>query len=286
MAKKKPDDIDKLVQELTKNATAEELLKDSGLLKELKKRLVEVALEAEMTEHLGYEKHSPEGHGTGNSRNGKTSKRIIGADGDVEIEVPRDRNGDFEPQLIRKRQVRLPGFDEKVLSLYARGMTTREIQGHLHEIYDVEVSPALISRVTDAVLDEVKAWQNRPLDAVWPVVYLDAIHLKIRTDGRVQNRAVYVALGINLTGNGVIDINNFQQNSGYSSYVGFSRRRYRVSTDSRCGCGIGNYRGFFSHQGEVDRFALASFESAQFPDDLVTEDGASFACRDQCCACR
>ena len=119
----------------------------------------------------------------------------------MEIEVPLDRNGDFEPQLIRKRQVRLPGFDEKVLSLYARGMTTREIQGHLHEIYDVEVSPALISRVTDAVLDEVKAWQNRPLDAVWPVVYLDAIHLKIRTDGRVQNRAVYVALGINLTGN-------------------------------------------------------------------------------------
>ena len=201
MAKKKPDDIDKLVQELTRNATAEELLKDSGLLKELKKRLVEAALEAEMTEHLGYEKHSPEGHGTGNSRNGKTSKRVIGADGDVEIEVPRDRNGDFEPQLIRKRQVRLPGFDEKVLSLYARGMTTREIQGHLQEIYDVEVSPALISRVTDAVLDEVKAWQNRPLDAVWPVVYLDAIHLKIRTDGRVQNRAVYVALGINLTGN-------------------------------------------------------------------------------------
>ena len=201
MAKKKPDDIDKLVQELTRNATAEELLKDSGLLKELKKRLVEAALEAEMTEHLGYEKHSLEGHGTGNSRNGKTKKRIIASEGDVAIEVPRDRNGDFEPQLIRKRQVRLPGFDEKVISLYARGMTTREIQGHLHEIYDVGVSPALISRVTDAVLDEVKAWQNRPLDAVWPVVYLDAIHLKIRTDGRVQNRAVYVALGINLTGN-------------------------------------------------------------------------------------
>ncbi len=201
MAKKKPDDIDKLVGELTKNATAEELLKDSGLLKELKKRLVEAALDAEMTEHLGYEKHSPDGHGTGNSRNGKTSKRVIGADGNMEIDVPRDRNGDFEPQLIRKRQVRLQGFDEKVLSLYARGMTTREIQGHLEEIYDVEVSPALISKVTDAVLDEVKAWQNRPLDAVWPVVYLDAIHLKIRTNGRVQNRAVYVALGINLTGN-------------------------------------------------------------------------------------
>lgn len=201
MAKKKePDKLDKLVNELTKDATAEELLSNSGLLKELKKRLVETALDAEMTEHLGYDKHSPDGRGTGNSRNGRTSKRIIGGDGELEIEVPRDRNGDFEPQLVRKRQVRLPGFDEKVLSLYARGMTTRELQGHLEEIYEVEVSPSLISRVTDAVLDEVKEWQNRPLDAVYPIVYLDAIHLKIRTDGRVQNRAVYVALGIDLAG--------------------------------------------------------------------------------------
>jgi putative transposase len=201
MAKRKePDKLDSLVKELTKDATAEELLKDSGLLKELKKRLIESALDAEMTEHLGYEKHSPDGRGSGNSRNGKTSKRIIGSDGDVEIEVPRDRVGDFDPQLVRKRQVRLPGFDEKVLSLYARGMTTRELQDHLEEIYEVEVSPALISRVTDAVLDEVKQWQNRPLDAVYPIVYLDAIHLKIRTDGRVQNRAVYVALAVDLEG--------------------------------------------------------------------------------------
>ncbi len=202
MAKKKePDKLDRLITELTKDATAEELLKDSGLLKELKKRLLETALEAEMTEHLGYEKHSPDGRGTGNSRNGKTSKRIISANGDLDIEVPRDRNGNFEPQLVRKRQVRLQGFDEKVLSLYARGMTTRELQDHLEEIYEVGVSPALISRVTDAVLDEVKAWQNRPLDAVYPIVYLDAIHLKIRTDGRVQSRAVYVALGVDMAGN-------------------------------------------------------------------------------------
>ena len=201
MAKKKePDDIDKLVEELTKNATAEELVSDSGLLKELKKRLVESALEAEMTEHLGYEKHSPDGRGTGNSRNGASSKRIIGPDGEMEIAVPRDRNGDFEPKLVRKRQVRLPGFDEKVISLYARGLTTREMQEHLLEIYDVEVSPSLISKVTDAVLDEVTAWQNRPLDPVYPIVYLDAIHLKIRTEGRVENRAVYLALGIDLAG--------------------------------------------------------------------------------------
>jgi len=143
MAKKKePDKLDKLITELTRDATAEELLKDSGLLKELKKRLLETALEAEMTEHLGYEKHSPDGRGTGNSRNGKTSKRIISANGDLDIEVPRDRKGNFEPQLVRKRQVRLEGFDKKVLSLYARGMTTRELQDHLEEIYEVEVSPA------------------------------------------------------------------------------------------------------------------------------------------------
>ena len=153
-----------------------------------------------MTDHLGYEKHSPDGDGTGNSRNGKTSKRILGEDGELEIEVPRDRNGDFEPQLVRKRQVRLPGFDEKVLWLYGSGSTTRETQAHLQELYDVEVSPALISRVTDAVLDEVKAWQSRPLDAVYPIVYLDAIHVKIRTDGRVQNRAVYLALAVDLEG--------------------------------------------------------------------------------------
>lgn len=189
MAKKKePDRVDDLINELTKDATAEELLKDSGLLKDLKKRLIERALDAEITDHLGYGKHSPEGHGSGNSRNGKNSKRVIDGDGEFEIDVPRDRNGEFEPKLIRKRQVRLPGFDDKVLSLYARGMTTREMQSHLQELYDVEVSPALISKVTDAVLDEVKAWQSRPLDAAWPIVYLDAIHLKTRTEGRVQTR--------------------------------------------------------------------------------------------------
>ena len=201
MAKKKPDQIDKLIEELTKDVTAEELLKDSGMISELKKRLIEAALDAELTDHLGYQKHSPEGNGSGNSRNGKTSKRILDGEGEMVIEVPRDRNGDFEPKLVRKRQVRLEGFDDKVLSLYARGMTTREMQDHLQEIYGVEVSPALISKVTDAVLDEVRAWQSRPLDPVWPIVYLDAIHLKIRTEGRVQTRAVYLALGINLLGN-------------------------------------------------------------------------------------
>ncbi|MBT6048212.1 MAG: IS256 family transposase [Candidatus Scalindua sp.] len=200
MVKKKQDKIDKLIEELTKDSTAEDILGESGLLKDLKKRLIETALDAEMTEHLGYEKNSTDGNGSGNSRNGKTSKRIIGSDYDVDIDVPRDRNGDFEPKLVRKRQVRLPGFDNNVISLYSRGMTTREIQEHLFEIYDVDVSPSLISRVTDSVLDEVSAWQSRPLDNVYPIVYLDAIHLKIRTEGKVQNRAVYVALGVTMEG--------------------------------------------------------------------------------------
>jgi len=201
MAKKKRDRLDELVDELLKNQSPEEALSDSGALKELKKRLVEKALEGELTEHLGYEKHSPGGRRTGNSRNGKTPKRVIDGDGEMEIEVPRDRQGDFEPQLVKKRQTRLPSFNDKVISLYSRGQTTREIQDHLEEIYGVEVSPALISKVTDAVLEDVQAWQHRPLDAVYPIVYLDAIHLKMRHSGRVQTRAVYLALGINLEGN-------------------------------------------------------------------------------------
>ena len=178
----------------------EEILGEGGILKQLTKRLVENALEGEMTEHLGYEPHAPEGKHTGNSRNGKGGKTIHTESGSVGIDVPRDRTGTFEPQLVRKRQRRLEGFDDKVLSLYARGMTTRQIQGHLKELYGTEVSPALISTVTDSVLDDVKAWQNRPLDQVYPIVYLDALHLKIRTDGTVQTRAVYLALGVNLEG--------------------------------------------------------------------------------------
>jgi putative transposase len=202
MAKKRePDQLDKIIQELTRDTTAAELVNDSNVLRELKKRLVEAALEAEMDDHLGYEKHSSDGDNTGNSRNGTSSKRIIDADGSFEINVPRDRNSDFEPQLVRKRQVRMPGFDEKVLALYATGLSTRQIEASLLEIYGVEVSPALISKVTDAVLEEVVAWQNRPLDTVYPIVYLDALHLKIRTDGRVQTRAVYVALGVTMAGN-------------------------------------------------------------------------------------
>ncbi len=189
--------IDKLLADYQK---PEDLIGENGLLKQLTKAVIERALQAELTTHLGYEKHSPEGHNSGNTRNGVSAKQLKGEFGEVQIEVPRDRQASFEPKLVAKGQTRFAGFDDKILSLYARGMTTREIQGHLEEMYQVEVSPAPISNVTEAVIEEVKAWQSRPLDAVYPVVYLDALVVKMRSDGRVENRAVYVAIGITLAG--------------------------------------------------------------------------------------
>jgi putative transposase len=169
-------------------------------LKQLTKAVVERAMQAEMKEHLGYEKHNVAGVNSGNSRNGVTRKTLIGEFGEVEIATPRDRNGEFEPQIVRKNQTRWTGFDDKILSLYARGMTTREIQGHLEEMYQVEVSPSLISEVTESVMEQARAWQNRALDPFYGVIFLDALYVKMRHEGRVENRAVYVALGINLEG--------------------------------------------------------------------------------------
>jgi transposase-like protein len=180
--------------------TAEEILGPGGVLSKLKKAAIERILDGELTNHLGYEKHDPVGRGSGNSRNGKSAKTVLTESGQVQIDVPRDRAGTFEPQLVRKRQRRLPGFDDKVIGLYARGMTVREIRGHLEELYEVEVSPDLISTVTDAVLDEVAAWQSRTLANVWPIVYLDALVLKVREAGTVRNKAVHIALGVNLEG--------------------------------------------------------------------------------------
>src|SRR3984885_11410878 len=192
-----PELLDQLLANYEK---PEDLTGDDGLFKQLKKALIERALGAELTEHLGYEKGDPAGRGKGNSRNGKSSKRVLTEDGEVEIAVPRDRAGSFEPQLIAKGQTRFEGFDEKILSLYARGMTVREIQGHLAELYATDVSPDLISRGTDAVLDAVREWQNRPLDPVYPVVFFDALRVKIRDEGLVKNKAVYVALALNPDG--------------------------------------------------------------------------------------
>ena len=189
---------DEIIEELLQGySSPTDLLGEEGLFKELKKRLLERALGAELSEHLGYEKGDPAGRSSGNSRNGYSSKTVIGDGGAIEIAVPRDRNGSFEPQIVAKGQTRLDGFDDRVISLYARGLSVREIQAHLQELYRVEVSPDLISRVTDAVLEEVREWQTRPLD---PVIFFDALRVKIRDEGLVRNKAVYVALA--LTGEG------------------------------------------------------------------------------------
>ena len=177
----------------------EDLIGENGLLKQLTKLLVEKALEAELADHLGHGKNEPVENAAGNTRNGKSKKTLKGDFGELPIEIPRDRHGTFEPQLIPKHQTRWTGFDDKILSLYARGMTVREIQSHLEEMYGTEVSPTLISSVTDAVIDEVKAWQARPLDTLYPIVYLDCIHVKVR-DGSVRVKAVYLAIGINMAG--------------------------------------------------------------------------------------
>lgn len=190
-----------IIDELLSNyKTPDDLLGDDGILKQLKKALLERALNAELDDHLGYEKGDVKGRDGGNSRNGHGSKRVKGRDDEVEITVPRDRDASFEPQIIKKGQRRFDGFDDKIISMYARGMSVREIKGHLHEIYGVEVSPDLISRVTDEVMDEVRSWQSRPLDEVYPIIIFDALRVKIRDEGTVRNKAVYLALGFTMEG--------------------------------------------------------------------------------------
>ena len=192
---------DTLIDELLEDCQdPKDILGKNGLLKQLTKRLVERTLEAELSGHLGYEPHCIKGRGSGNNRNGKGHKTVQSDTGALEIEVPRDRNGTFEPQLVKKRQRRLEGFDDKVLALYARGLSTRDIQGQLEELYGAEVSPTLISNVTNAVMEDVRAWQSRPLSAVYPILYFDALFVKSRQEGPVKNKAVYLALGINLEG--------------------------------------------------------------------------------------
>jgi putative transposase len=197
----KNKDLNTAIDTLLKNyKTPEEIIGENGLLQQLTKAVLQRALQAEMTLHLGHEKHASVSNKEGNARNGSSLKTIKGEFGNMPIEIPRDRDSSFEPLIIPKGQTRFPGFDDRVISLYSRGMTTREIQGHLEEIYGVEVSPALISIVTDAVAEEVKIWQNRPLDAVYPIVYMDAIRVKARGNGHVVNKAVYLAIGVNLDG--------------------------------------------------------------------------------------
>jgi putative transposase len=193
----KPELLDKLLEGVK---TQDDLAGPDGLLKQITKALVERMLAGELTHHLGYEKHEVAKPGNGNTRNGKSRKTLKGQSGEMEIAVPRDRHGSFEPQVVRKHQTRWDGLDQQIIALYARGLTVRDIQAQLQEIYGVEVSAGLISEVTDEVLDEVKTWQSRPLENMYPVMFLDALMVKMRHDGRVENRAVYVAIGINEEG--------------------------------------------------------------------------------------
>jgi len=199
---KKVDSIDpKIIDELIKTyEKPEDLWGENGILKQLQKSVLERILEGEITTELGYKKHDSKGNNSGNSRNGYSEKTIKCTSGELPVQVPRDRNGDFSPQIIPKYQTRFEGFDEKIISLYSRGMTTRDIQEQLQELYGVEVSPALISNVTNEVIEEVKTWQSRPLDKIYPIVYLDALVIKINEDKRVTNKSFYLALGVNLDG--------------------------------------------------------------------------------------
>ena len=192
---------DKLLDEMLAGCEKpEDLMGQQGLLSQLTKRLVERALGAELSHHLGYESGEKPEESQKNHRNGYGKKKVIGEHGEISIDVPRDREGSFEPQMVRKRQKRFEGFDEKIIAMYARGMSVREIQGFLQDQYKVDVSPDLISSVTAAVLEDVKAWQNRPLERLYAVVFFDALRVKIRDEGMVRNKAVYLALGITVEG--------------------------------------------------------------------------------------
>ena len=192
----KQEFIDSLVEGCS---TEEDLFGPDGAFTKLKGAVLERLLEAEITEHLGHEKQAR--RRSSNARNGHSTKTVQTDTGPVEIRVPRDREGTFDPKLVKKHQRRLEGFDEKVIALYARGMTTRDIQQHLRELYGTDVSPELISRATDGVLEEFRAWQTRPLDPVYPIVYLDALYVSVREGGQVAKRAFYVALGVTVDGN-------------------------------------------------------------------------------------
>jgi putative transposase len=197
MPRRKPPAIpDELLNQLLGGTDPRAALADGGLLDGLKKALAERALNAELDHHLG----GGEPDGRANGRNGYGAKTVLTGSGRLDLQIPRDRLATFDPQLIAKYQRRFPGFDAKIVSMYARGMSTREIQGHLRELYGIEVSPDLVSAVTDAVLDEVAEWQNRPLEALYPLVFLDALRVKVRDEGTVRNKAVYVALGVRADG--------------------------------------------------------------------------------------
>jgi putative transposase len=193
-----PELMDELMEKVRSDGV--ELLGDGGLVSELTKRILERAIAEELTDHVGYEIGDRAGHGSGNSRNGTTPKRVLTEIGAVDLDVPRDRDGSFEPKIVPKGVTRLARFNENIIALYAGGMSTRDIRKTLKRMYSVEVSPDLISRVTDGVIDELKEWQARPLDAVYPIMYIDALVVKVRTSGVVINRPAYLAVGVDVDG--------------------------------------------------------------------------------------
>jgi transposase-like protein len=199
--KKEKDIIDQLLDNIDfRGLTQDEVVGQNGLIKQLTGRLLQKALEAEMTEHLGYEKNSNAGDNSGNSRNGHTEKTVLLENQSATIEVPRDRNGTFEPIIVPKHEKRLPLFNDQIISMYSFGMTDRDIKSHLEKIYNVEVSPDLVSRVTNAVLEDVREWQSRPLEKSYAIVYLDALRVKGKTDGKSCHKSVYTALAVNFEG--------------------------------------------------------------------------------------
>jgi len=200
-SKREKDALDNIIDQLDLDGvTQDELFGEGGLVKALTSRILNKALEAEMDNHLGYQKNSSSGNNSGNNRNGYSNKKVLTRDQEVDLSIPRDRNGEFAPVIVPKHEKRLPIFNEQIIALYSSGMTVRDIQAHLQDIYGVEVSPELVSRVTDSILTEVREWRNRPLSAVYPVVYLDALRVNSRESGKNQNKALYIALGINMEG--------------------------------------------------------------------------------------
>ena len=198
---KLPDEINEALDKLIKTySKPEDIMGENGLLKRLTKAVIERALEGEMTHHLGYEKGEVGKRQEGNARNGGKSKTVKSSSGELSIAVPRDRNGTFQPILVPKRQRQIGNFDDLIISLYTRGMTTTEIQEHIQQIYGVEMSIELVSAITNTVMEDVKAWQNRALNAVYPIVYLDALRVKARINGHVQTRVIYLVIGVNLAG--------------------------------------------------------------------------------------
>ena len=213
--------IEQIVSQLDLSGmTQEELFGDNGLVRSLTSRLLNRILETEMDVHLGYKKNSNEGDNSGNSRNGYSTKTVLTQDQEVELNVPRDRNSEFEPEIVPKYAKRLPLFNDQIISLYSRGMTTRDIQAHLNEIYGVDVSPELISKVTDAVHEDVRSWRNRPLDSIYPIVYLDALRIKSRQSGKNENKALYLALGINMEGRKEVLGFYLSENEGSKFWLG------------------------------------------------------------------